>query len=233
MYFIFNNIESNNYPELIVTSLPAIRKPAVRYSKTEIDGRDGDIIELEGYEAYDKTIEIGLTNTNNIDNIIAWLYGSGDLIMSNEDDKVYKAQVLKEIDFERLVKFRTAEIVFHVQPYKYLLNEATITATSSQRSAKSMTINNQGNVACKPVIKLTGSGTVNVSLNGSSIFSYTFPSGDSYVYIDSEEQEAYVSSILKNRNMNGDFPVLNPGNNTLSWTGTLSAVEIERRSRWL
>lgn len=51
--------------------------------------------------------------------------------------------------------------------------------------------------------------------------------------IDSEEQEAYKDTILKNRLMQGVFPKLQIGSNTITWTGDLTKIEIEPRSRWL
>ena len=38
---------------------------------------------------------------------------------------------------------------------------------------------------------------------------------------------------LKNRNMIGEFPILNSGMNEIAFTGTLSNVEILARSRWI
>ena len=80
---------------------------------------------------------------------------------------------------------------------------------------------------------MTGSGTVGISLNGSSIFTYTFPNNETEVIIDSLEEEAYLNGVLKNRNMTGEFPILEVGQNTISWSGTLTKIEIEPKSRWL
>ena len=41
-----------------------------RINKTQIEGRDGDIIEFLGYEAYDKTITITILEETNIDELI-------------------------------------------------------------------------------------------------------------------------------------------------------------------
>ena len=53
------------------------------------------------------------------------------------------------------------------------------------------------------------------------------------VILDSEKQDAYLGSILKNRNMVGEFPVFNKGNNTLSWTGNVESIRVKNYSRWL
>ena len=136
-YFNFKNIDSRNISGLIVQELPPITKPPMRVSLIEIDGRDGDLIEELGYQAYDKVIKIGLSRGYNINEIISWLNGDGELILSNENDKYYKAKIINQIDFERLVRFKTANIKFHVQPYKYKIDENFIVVNQ--------TVTNQGN----------------------------------------------------------------------------------------
>ena len=61
----------------------------------------------------------------------------------------------------------------------------------------------------------------------------TFPAGDTAVYIDSEAQDAYFETVLKNRNMTGGFPVFHVGSNAVMFEGTVTAVEILARSRWI
>jgi len=53
------------------------------------------------------------------------------------------------------------------------------------------------------------------------------------VVIDSEKQDAYLGEVLKNRNMNGEFPVLLVGTNKIEWSGYVESIEILPRSRWL
>lgn len=232
-YFIFNEIDSRDIPGLIVATLPPISRPPQRVETIEIDGRDGDITIKQGYKAYDKRIGIYLDDLVALDTVMNGIKGEGNLIISSEPDKYYKAKVIDGIDFERFATLRNGDIIFHVQPYKYDVNEANITASSTQLADKSLTLANIGNEKAKPLLHLTGSGTVTVSLNGSSVFSYTFPNGETEVYIDSEEQDAYLDTILKNRNMNGAFVELPPGASTITWTGTLTALEITPRSRWV
>jgi phage-related protein len=80
---------------------------------------------------------------------------------------------------------------------------------------------------------LKGEGAVVISVNGLEIFEYTFPDGENEVVIDSEKEDAYLGDVLKNRNMNGEFPVLLPGTNIIEWSGSVSSIEILPRSRWL
>ena len=53
------------------------------------------------------------------------------------------------------------------------------------------------------------------------------------VVIDSVLQEAYQGNTLMNDHMNGEFPVLKPGANAVSWNGTVTRVVIRPNWRFL
>ena len=80
---------------------------------------------------------------------------------------------------------------------------------------------------------ITGSGEIEVKLNGITQFIYVFPDGETTVTFDSELQDAYDDGILKNRNMNGNFIELEKGENVISWTGNIVSITFENWSRWL
>lgn len=120
-YIVLNGVKSDSINGLMICKLPAIVKPKIRTQIEEIDGRDGDLITPLGYSAYDKTFEIGLYGDFNIDEIIAYFDSKGTVTFSNEDDKYYKYDIIDQIDFERLLRFKTATVTMHVQPFKYSL----------------------------------------------------------------------------------------------------------------
>ena len=130
-YIILNNQNSNTISGLIIQELAPISKPAQRTQVETIDGRDGDIVTPLGYAAYDKTITIGLYGNFNINDIIAYFATKGTVIFSNEPDKYYYYQIVDQIDYERLVRYRVATVTMHVQPFKYSATEGTITVDSS------------------------------------------------------------------------------------------------------
>lgn len=228
---IWKGKESTEIEGLMICELSPITKPKMRVQETVIDGVDGSIIEELGYESYDKTIKIGLTKNFDIDEIIDYFTGEGNLILSNESDKYYKARIVDQIDYERLLRFKTANIKFRVQPFKYSNEESTKTFNITNET--SINVYNNGNLKSKPIIKITGSGTIELKQEDVSIFSYTFPEGDTYVVIDSDKQDAYVGTTLKNRSMNGEFPILKLGKNVISWTGSITKIEVSNYSRWL
>lgn len=118
-YIELNGEKSTSVKGLIIQSLPPITKPKMRTSNATIDGRDGDIVTKLGYSAYEKQLSIGLHGDFNIDDAIAFFDSEGEVVFGNEPDKYYRYQILDQIDFDRLVRFRTAKVKMHVQPFKY------------------------------------------------------------------------------------------------------------------
>lgn len=118
-YVELNGEKSTDVKGLVIQSLPPISKPKMRTSTTTIDGRDGDMVTRLGYAAYDKQLSIGLHGDFDIDDAISFFDSEGEVVFGNEPDKYYRYQILDQIDFKRLVRFRTATVKMHVQPFKY------------------------------------------------------------------------------------------------------------------
>lgn len=224
---IWKGVDSSTIEGLMICELPPITKPKMRVQETTIDGVDGSIIEELGYESYDKSLKIGLTYNFDVDKIIKYFTGEGQVVFSNEPNKYYIAKIINQIDYERLLRFKEATVKFRVQPFKYKLNESTTTLTQSGK------VINTGLEYSKPIMKITGSGTVEILVNGLATFTYTFPENETEVIIDSEKEDAYLDTALKNRNMTGEFPRLLDGENTISWSGNVTSIVVEPKSRWL
>lgn len=233
-YIIINGKKSTLINGLIITSLPPITKPKIRYRAEEIDGIDGDTINKLGYGAYDKTFEIGLSYNYNVDDVIEYLNTEGQITFSNEPDKYYNFTTLNQIDFEKLLRFKTAKITIHVQPFKYSNVESTKTFTFTSAS-QNINIRNNGNIYSKPIITIYGSGTINLSLNGIQAFVINTLTGS--MVLDTQSQNAYDPNTkdFLNRYVTGDFKnlYLQAGVNVISWTGNITKIEIDYCSRWI
>ena len=230
-YIIINGTSSLTISGLAIKLLPPISKPAMRVMREEIDGRNGDITTELGFQSYDKQLQIGLFGTFDINQVIKFFNQKGTIVFSDEDDKYYNFDISDGIDFEKLVKFREATITIHCQPFKYPLTNNPVSLV-----AGSNTITNAGNIYSKPLLTISGSGTISVSLNGSQIFSIDM-SEIQTIAIDTDLLEAYNpnTGVLYNRYITGDISkfALEVGNNTIAISGSLGTSTIKNISRWL
>ena len=231
-YIILNNKISTSIQGLLIQSLSPISKPKIRTQIEEIDGRDGDIIIPLGYSAYDKEITVGLFGDFDIDEIINFFNEIGTIIFSNEPDKYYNFEIIEQIDFEKLIRFRTAKVRIHVQPFKYSAEDNSRTFNITDES--SISIRNAGNIYSKPKIKITGSGDIGLYLNNIQIFQIALGELGS-ITIDTNLMEAYNGTNLLNRFIAGNYEnfKLKIGNNNISWTGTITKIEMDNYSRWI
>lgn len=152
-YVILNGVKSTNIKGLLIQSLPPISKPLMRTSVEEIDGRDGDIVTKLGYSAYDKPMSIGLFGDYDVDEVIQFFDSEGTVIFSNEPDKFYNYQIIDQIDFEKLINFKTATVTFHVQPFKFSAVDDNFSFSSNElneriysASKNGITINSENGV---------------------------------------------------------------------------------------
>jgi phage-related protein len=232
-YIILNDVHSDHIHGLLVQSLPPITKPRQRVNIEEIDGRDGDIVTALGYGAYDKEFPIGLYKDFDIDEIIKYFDSKGIVTFSNEPDKYYNYEIIEQIDFERLIKFRTATVKMHIQPFKYSNLDTKKTFEITDQS-ENIIIKNNGNIYSRPKLTIEGDGTVALLLNGSQIFSIELGENGS-ITIDTNLMEAYNEQTLLNRNVTGNYENFRfmIGKNTLTWTGEVTKIEVENYSRWI
>lgn len=135
-YVILNGIKSTTIQGLLIQSLPPITKPLMRTSVEEIDGRDGDIVTKLGYSAYNKQMSIGLFGNYDVDEVIEYFDSEGTVIFSNEPDKFYHYEIIDQIDFEKLLRFKTATVTFHVQPFKFSAVDDAFNMTINQMTVR-------------------------------------------------------------------------------------------------
>ena len=236
-YIIINGVSSKNINGLLIQSLPPISKPKIRTSIEEIDGRDGDIVTTLGYAAYDKPITIGLKGDYNVDEVIEYFNTSGKVTFSNEIDKYYNFAIYDTIDFNRLIRYKTANIKMHVQPFKYSVDEPPIiwNNTNAQTIAN-ISVRNTGNIYSRPLLTIKGSNVITVYVNNTQIFSIELSAANETIIIDAAGMNATdPGGNYLNRQVTGDYDnfKLAPGVNNLRVTGTMTSVTISKYSRWI
>jgi len=156
--------------DISTKGLTALTQPTVKKAKKKtevqpIDGSDFSIVTTNGFEPYGLTIKFGLLDPTYLDVALAFLDGKGALISDDDTAKYWNAEIVSEVEFKRMfrsLKLREADVDFLVtDPFRYLVTEANTTRTTTPT-----TVTNQGTYESLPLLKITGTGTVVLSING-------------------------------------------------------------------
>ena len=142
---IWKGVPSTSISGLLISELPPISKPPMRVLETTVDGRDGSIIEELGYSTYDKNVVIGLHGNFDINKVIKYFTGEGEVVFSNEPEKAYTAKIVGQIDYNRLLRYRQAVIPFRVQPFKHKYNEAYKETQTATATGTNLVLKDSGN----------------------------------------------------------------------------------------
>lgn len=225
---IFKGVNSGDIDGLLISELPAISRADRRTQTTKVDGRDGDVVDYLGYDAYKKETVIGLTRNFDIDEVINFFTGEGWAIFSNEPTKRYYVRFEDGFDLDRLVRFRKGKITMVAQPYKKLVSEADVVGTSS------VTVENLGYEKSQPIITIEAAADAELvlKLDGTDMMNIVMPA-EGEIVIDSEALNCYNSNADKNQYVEGNFIELSHGAHTIAVTGGATALTVTPNSRWL
>lgn len=238
MIFSFNFLGRNSYSDfgLCCDKTPSNPLPQRNITFSEVSERDGSICEDdETYKDITISISCWLVDNNNlpdkIDEIKAWLAGGeGDLILNTQPNKKYIARVIEQIDitqeYRALGKF---QIIFRCQPFKYLVSNDPIEITTTPYNL----LNNGWN--CEPIIKVYGTGNITLTINDTIII---LTGITDYIILDSVIEHAYKYDENNNEDncnslMKGEFPKFKNGNNTISFTGGVTKLEVTPNFRFI
>lgn len=230
--FKFLNKDSFTDYGIIIEKRPLIPKPQRNIQYIEVPGRSGSLkVDDASYKDIIIPIQCSFKDDNvadKADAIKAWLnYGEGQLILSNQTDKYYIAHVSDQFDISQEYKiFGQFLVNFRCQPFKYSTVNNVITLIDSG------TVTNIGTIESEPILVVTGSGDITLTINEANIH---LTAVDGHITIDSVLKDAYKETILLNSKMLGDFPILQPGDNSISWSGsgTVTSIQITPNWRWL
>lgn len=227
-WFTFKGIDSRDMG-IIVTAMPETIRSERRMESITIAGRNGTLhTDEEVYESYDRTMECAIKKRAMLDEIAAWLVGSGEMQFSTEPDKVYRVTIANKISIAQMMrKFQKFMVTMDTQPFKYRANplrdDLELTAPTI--------IRNSGTVYSEPIITVYGSGDITLSIND---VDYPLYGVSEYITIDSEMMEVFKENMNQNSKYGGEtFPRFEVGENAISWTGNVTKIEIQPRLRWL
>ena len=227
-WFTFKGVDSREMG-VIVTAMPETVRAERRIESITVAGRNGSLHTDEGvYESYDRTMECALKKRARLDEITAWLVGSGEMTFSTEPDKVYRVTIANKISIAQMMRvFQKFQAVMDTQPFKYSVNAA---GDALELTAPT-TIRNSGTVYSEPIITVFGSGDVTLTINGADFPLYGV---EESITIDSEMMEVFKGDTNQNGKYGGaKFPRFEVGKNEIRWTGNVSKIKIQPRWRWL
>lgn len=226
------NGERSTAHGVFVSEQSPITLPQERSKQTSIPGRPGSLTTLEGDDVYDDltlTATCWVRDPALIPSIAGWLKGGGTVTFANRPGGFYRARVSNQIPFEKILRgnpHRSFAVTFRCSPpFWYVSNPDEVTITTG-----SAIVTNPGNVYAEPIIHVYGSGDITLIVNDAFV---ELEDVENNITLNSVIQEAYQGETLLNEKMDGDFPVLKPGDNLFSWSGDVSRVVIEPNWRYL
>ena len=229
-WFEWNGVRCTEYG-IHVLEQPHLTVPSERATFTDVPGRSGSLTTLEGDDVYDDMVLTAtclIADPERILEIAAWLRGSGRVTFANREGGFYYARVVNQIPFEKVLRgnpHRSFAVNFRCKPF-FHLNDSFETLIAHSGDF----ITNPGCVASEPIITLTGNGDITLMV-GMQIIELTDVDGE--IIINSVLQEVYNDDGTCNEKMEGDFPMLQPGVNAISWDGDVTSVVVSPNWRTL
>ena len=215
---------------IVVTELPPVETAGRRDTPYNVPRKSGSIHVQDGsvdeivkrvamYLPYEQGVTVSELRT-----VMAWLSGSGQLRLSDEDDRYYNARIIRAVDYTPWVtgyNDRIVEVYFDCEPFAYHRNASAIDCRTSGSS-----YTNPGLSEARPLIQCTGRGNVTFTIGGTEFTLQNISgsaSSDGTLYVDCRDMECYSQTgqgvrTARNYKMIGEFPVIAPGAFTIAWT---------------
>lgn len=216
--------------ELYYASMPPIPTPERHVEYVDIKGRGGSLTKKYGYHDTYYPIEMYFYEQESFRKafrkVKPKLLNAKRMSFADDDEVYYKVKSVQinEADSE-VYKFGRFLVDFVLDPFMYSIDNNPITISSSQ------TIQNDGYTAL-PKIKVWCSGNGELTINNQTV---QIAGVNGTIVIDSELVQTYQEGsppINASNKTVGDYPILKTGNNTISFNGDISKLEVTPNFRW-
>jgi phage-related protein len=214
--FYLNGVSSRDF-DMYIQHRPTRQTPVRQLTDATASNRSGTRYRDRGTYV-NSEIELSLVfltrpDDTMIDAISEWfdLAEYGDFVPYYDEQYTYKVMVTSSIEFENtrsMVRAVTATVKFSVFPYKYMNN-----TLNTIHAGQNLMIFNPTKYEAKPKIILKGSGNVSLKINDSQ---FTFVGMPYPFELDSESLKVSKLNVMQEL----DFPVLQPGKNTITTTAS-------------
>ena len=219
-YFVWNGVDCRTMGLAISTPPRVI--PEERVEQITVPGRPGAILRPEGvgiYAPYVLTIHAGNRGGASLQAILSWLRGPGTLILSSEPNRAYEARVINAGQLDHLFRDTLqGDIQFFCQPLR-----AQVPAAAD--------------VTARALYSVTGTGEVFLLMDGARVFEVVLPEEEAATVLVDTAAGMTVTSTGENYNNHatGSYRGLwiPTGAHSLAWEGSLTALTVTPRWRWI
>lgn len=217
---------------IVASGAGSFNSPVRDITMATIPGRNGDLVIDNGrFKNINVTYPVFIHRdfSNNAMKARAWLRGdTGYKRLEDEYDlDCFRLGVFTgplDFDMKFLNRAGEAYLTFNCKPQRFLKSGETAIRMSSPDTLHNFTL-----FDAQPIITVYGSGSGQLTVSGCTV---EIKSMTDQITLDCERMDAYRKvGDGASENKNGsiyapEFPVLKPGDNTISWTGGVTAVDI-------
>lgn len=233
-YIVFNGVSSLDMG-VVMEEMPAFHRAARRVARESVYGRDGDVLMDDGaHDSYQTLMRINVFGAD-LHAVYKWLSGEGWLVSSDEPEFMAYVDMYEQITnapFRADGAYDALTVAMTVQPFLRRVNEQGITMMAPG------VFGGQGHANALPILRITGSGNITLMINDRTALidglsgTIVLDSDAGVAY--SEENGAKVWRGGMVTLMDG-WPELRPAgqNNQISWSGSVSRVEIQPQWRYM
>lgn len=230
-FFSFNGLSCHSAGVILKEPLGSMI-PAQRGEDLIVPGRDGRLWSPENAaDNMDKTLQIWVLPTADLEHVRNWLRGEGRLKIEDGSSYSYDARISGHFEYQLLPNGSgwVANVPVTLAPYATLDAESVInvasgdmiTSPSPVRTYVRLILHGSGDAVIR-MGTVPGGGAVG-KIVWREIMITGFSDG---AIIDGVSREAYHGSTLINDSMDGDWPYIDPGKTTITYSGDLSSLEI-------
>lgn len=236
MHITYNGVTNTEVgAELVDIDIPS--RAGQQAETLTIPGRVSPLLRIYPQrDAYSITVTLRILYKEDLSTVYNWLSGSGKLVFSDTPDRYYNVSACAGISSKRIGAantIREVKIKLTCAPFAYAIANDPVELTSSPAQIQTI-----GTMYSEPIIELTGTGDVTLTVNGVTL---EIKDVSGTVFIDVHTCQVYKleygakTSILSSTTGWIEQMVLVPDTeavNIISWAGNVTAIKITKNERW-